>query len=86
MKVIATNEESLVIKIKDGWLVVNAYTGQRKRISSKGKDKLWYVAAQAKWGYVPLKEGIAIKSLGEVDEALLRRAIGLMQWKKDYVN
>jgi hypothetical protein len=86
MKVIATNEESVIVNAKDGWAVVNAYTGQKYRISSKGKDKLWYVAAQAKWGYVPLKEGIAIKGIGEVDEALLRRAIALMQWKKDYVN
>lgn len=83
LKVVSSNGVNAIV---EGtfyfYCIPPSYSGKISRISKK-EQPLWRIAAEAKWGYIPLKEPVPVKSPQSITDEMLEQLSKQRQWERD---
>jgi hypothetical protein len=83
MKIIATNNYSIIIDDKDTWILYN--DGVNKKIYKKDHSE-WYHSMIAKWGFIPIDPIIEIEIFNNITNNVLQKVFSSFIWERDYLS
>jgi len=84
--VVSSNGVNIIAEDADYFYCIPpSYAGDITKIKKK-QEPLWRVAAEAKWGYIPLKKEIAVEKLRNITDDMLVEFAKQRKWERDYVS